>query len=239
MKLMVFDIETTGFLEDKNAVMTELAWVIWDTYGNRVINAESLLIDSIRGESDVEVPKLITELTGITAAMLLEHGVSVEAVLNRFTLAAEGCHAYVTRNGWLFDWPFLKREAARIDFLLHDLPLIDDRHDIPYPASKANTLSYVAADHGFLNPFPHSALGDAVTLMTVLQRGKYDMQAALESAKSPLVEVRAHVSFEKKDLAKEAKFFWEPNRKLWLKHMREAAAQKADFPFQFSIVGKL
>lgn len=229
MRLAVFDIETTGLLEDDKAVMTELGYAIWDIEDDRIVEAESEIVDI----KDKEVPEKITELTGITRRLSKIYGNSLKTILSHFGMVLKECDASLTRNGLRFDWPFLMREANREAVTLPKTILIDDYYDIEYPSwVTGGTLSHVAADHGFLNPFPHSALGDAMTLIRVMQLGKYNMKDAYESAKHPIVEVRAFVSYDDNHLAKERKFRWDPDRKIWWKRMREFRYVPEEYPFK-------
>lgn len=234
MKLLVFDIETTGLLEEPKAVMTEIGWAIWDYEDNRIIKTRSEIVNA----GNPEIPEFITNLTGITDRIVKKFGIEPREALDIFARDLNGCDAAVARNGVIFDWPFLQREAAREAFGLPERVLIDDRFDVSYPPSKANSLPYICADHGFLNPFSHSAFGDAVSLLTVLMRGGYDMKAAYESAQSPVVEVIAHVPFDRKDEAKNRKFSWNPDQKIWSRIMREASVKevstKEEWTFSFS-----
>ena len=49
---------------------------------------------------------------------------------------------------------------------------------------KTRSLPYLAADHGFLNPFPHRALFDVMTMIQIA--GMYDINEILKYADSPI-----------------------------------------------------
>src|SRR5208282_4762391 len=72
--------------------------------------------------------------------------------------------------------------------------------DLEVPERNSTRLTYMAADHAFLNPFPHRAMFDVMTMLKILDN--YDIGKVMELAKSPTVTVKAIVSFDQKDLAR-------------------------------------
>lgn len=234
MRILAFDLETTGLLEDESAVPIEIGWAVWDTITNRVHSCASALLRY----QQLVVPPAITKLTGITTELLEAESRQPATVLAAFEAQLAKSDAALARNGVGFDWPMLCRLSNILGAPLSSKPIIDDYIDIPYPDNvKGSSLSYIAADHGFLNPFPHSALGDALTLIRVMQLGKYDMAAALESAKHPMVKVRAYVGFDDNHLAKEHGFRWDPIGKIWWKTMRKNRYDAAAYVFKSEVVG--
>ena len=142
----------------------------------------------------------------------------------------------MARNGEMFDIPMLAR-SFDLEGMAFERPIcIDDTVDLEYPESiKGRTLSHIAADHGFLNPRPHSGLADVMTLIGVMEKGEYDWDKMLQSAKSPIINVIAKVSFDERQLAKDAAFRWNPDEKLWTKRMRGARYEWEKFPFTTDI----
>lgn len=48
-------------------------------------------------------------------------------------------------------------------------PWIDTTEDVPYPLEvKTRKLTHLAAEHGFVNPFPHRAVTDVLTTLRIL-----------------------------------------------------------------------
>lgn len=234
MRLLCFDLETTGLLEDETALPVELAWVIWDTTGyNRIVAAQSMLI-----EHETPVPEAPVALHGIDHKLTSDMGWDPRSALESFANDVSICDGLLTRNGVGFDWPMLCRLMDKVGFGMSKPPIIDDYLDIPYPASfRGNSLSYVAADHGFLNPFPHTALGDAMTLVRVMQVGKYDMHEALQSAMNQAIKVRAALTYDDKVIAEKSKFKWDPKTSVWQRSMRKHKYDAAEYPFKTDFVG--
>jgi DNA polymerase III alpha subunit (gram-positive type) len=230
MKLLTFDLETTGFPENPKAKVIELSWALWDVTSGRIVKAQSDLIDALGAE---EVPDEIVEITGITTLMLRQNGIRLRDAMIPFLAVMDYADGLFARNGIKFDRVMLERDCLEEGIELPRLPLIDDYVDVAYPPKMKNcTLSHVAADHGFLNPFPHSGLGDVMTLIRVMQVGGYDMKAALDSARTPMIEVQAHVSYQGRDLAKALGFKWNPEpEKTWTKVMRQGAYDPESYAF--------
>jgi DNA polymerase-3 subunit epsilon len=236
MRLCAIDFETTG-LDFKTDWITEVAYIIKDVGDPKPLALESMFIrpsftpDFLRQE--------IINLTKITYKHL-EGGVSCETAIG---LLANDIHNYgvdyiVAHNGQNFDKPMLEAVTARlglnIDFAT---PWLDTSVDIVYPPHMTSRrLTHLAAEHNFLNPFPHSALFDVETMLTILER--YDIHDVIARSKEPWVLIRAMVNFENKDKAKKRRFFWETigektYPKCWVKQVKasdlEKEKQEADF----------
>ena len=88
----------------------------------------------------------------------------------------------------------------------------------------------MAADHGFLNPFPHRAVTDALTMLKLA--GMYDWDETIKRSKSPIRTLIANVSFENKDLAKSAGFHWIAETKQWMLDIKECDLERTTFEFK-------
>ena len=83
------------------------------------------------------------------------------------------------------------------------------------PAITTRKLTHLAAEHGFLNPFPHRAVSDVLTMLKVLSH--YDIAPVLESARQPSFTVKACVSYDDREKAKARGYRWDAARKIWTK----------------------
>ena len=91
--------------------------------------------------------------------------------------------------------------------------------DIPYPSViRTRSLTALCAEHGFLNPFPHRALFDVAAMFKLLSN--YDINRIVEIAKTPIIWIRARVSYDARQKAKDEKFMWDPNNKFWVRQVR-------------------
>ena len=228
MLVLVFDLETTGLLEDENSTITEMAYIIYDIGAKRDVKAKSYLVGT-----NLAITQEIEELTGITNALLDNYGCDSRHLCSDFTRQVDYCNGIVfARNGEGFDIPMLKRFFGRHGYEMPEVTCLDDYLDLEYPANiKGKNLSHIAADHGFINMRPHSGLSDVMSSIAIMERGDYSWEKMLESAKSKVIEVQALVDFHQKDLAKEMKFIWEPGTKRWIKRLREYKHNSTNYGF--------
>lgn len=85
--------------------------------------------------------------------------------------------------------------------------------------STSRALKYVAADQGFLNPFPHRAPFDVITTFKVIEK---HLEELIINVNSPVVEIRAIGSdFDLKDVLKKRGYHWNASDKVWLTQISE------------------
>jgi len=108
-------------------------------------------------------------------------------------------------------------------------PVIDTMIHVPYPKNiKTRSLSHLAAEHKFLNPFPHSALSDVLTMLLVLEN--YDIDEVAKIAREPSAVYRAFVDFADRERAKALGFRWselegKTYEKCWIKRLRDSEVE--------------
>ncbi len=231
MRILAFDLETTGLNIGTDRI-TEIGYALYDAGNPIPMQVRSNFIKQEQPLSD-----LIKELTGITDELLAEFGRDRAEVLEEFI---DDLHKWkvelcVTHNGLYFDIPFIEAELKACNLILPPLPQADTKIDLPMEKELKHTnLVNMAAEHGFLNPFPHRAVFDALTCGKLFMQ--YPLSKILEVVHSPIVEVRAVVSYDDKDKAKAAGYFWDGPRKYWLKRMRLANFEKERNKCNFQVV---
>lgn len=234
----VVDVETTGLDLEKDYPV-EIGWVIAQVGDWRTIASRSLLtvppgFDGMRPE--------IEALHGLKGATVANFGTSGPAALACFygDLKALGVDYIVAHNGEMFDKPML----AKIHPGVKELPWIDTRADVEYPDSfVSRRLVHLAAEYGFVNPFPHTVVGDCLTTLMVLS--KQDFPRVVERAASPWVIVQAAVSYDDRDKAKKRRYNWERIDektvfpKKWVKKIKlcDLEKEKADAGFPVAAIG--
>lgn len=98
-KYIVWDLETTGF-DPRDSEITEIgAMVVVD---GQVVEKKSWLLNH-----GIEIPEKITEITGITKALLDAEGRDPKECMDEFLAMMNGVQAHLTHNGIRFDIPFL------------------------------------------------------------------------------------------------------------------------------------
>jgi len=221
------DFETTG-VDAKVDRITEIGAVLWDTDTGKPIDLINQLVDC---ENRPEISKKITELTGITEAMLKQHGISEEQAFSLIWPWVKTSNFIVAHNA-AFDKRFLESAVERNSWE-YDTPWICTLRDVPYPAHfKSKALNNLAMEHEFLNPFKHRAVFDVLTMLKVLSN--YNIEEVIQISSEKRYKVRAMVPFGRKDLAKERGYQWDSGDKTWTQELRESQLTKEiqDAPFQ-------
>lgn len=219
------DFETTGLnpLEDR---VIEVGAVLWDWDRQCPIQIFSELV-----ASGYPITPGAEKIHGIREKDIQDYGVPSAVILRDL----EGFIAradFVMAHNAPFDMAFRFNELKRIG-VSPDLKkqVIDTLVDLPIDQDKHTSmrLPHLAASHGFLNPFPHRAVFDVLTMLKIASQ--YSLDEILLRAKTPTVKVVAQVSFADKDLAKDAGFKWDGVGKVWFRTMKKTDVKKDVWPF--------
>lgn len=230
MILAGIDLETTGFDVESDHII-EIGVVFWDWEKQKPVDIYNELL---KGETYPQLPQEITKVTGITQEDLDNYGIHpVDAYMDILPMLRQADYI-VAHNGNEFDRPFFEKFGARYCQINKEElalpPWIDTMLDVPYPDEcKSRKLGYLAADHGFLNPFPHRAFADVLTMLKILSN--YNIEQVVKSATSktyylqavcekPWVDKRPKGEKET-DLAKARGYRWDGDKKIWVKAVKE------------------
>jgi DNA polymerase III alpha subunit (gram-positive type) len=212
MILLSLDFETTG-LDTQNDHVIEFGGVLFSTGQHKCLDSQGILV-----KTDKQVSQEITNITGVHPAALERFGYDQDIALDAMVDLMNAADHIIGYNVRRFDYRVAQAWAARHSRTLPTKTWIDLFQDLPVsvPVGK---LSHVAADHGILNLFPHSAMSDAQTVLAIAS--KYDPQLLLDRALSPVVVLQARAPRTDNDLVKRAKFRWNPTNKIWWKVVKE------------------
>lgn len=220
MLILGLDFETTGMEPEIHSV-TEVGAVLWETEIHSPVRAQGYLVNP--GEGAVWDPACLN-MNGINPRTCEKFGYPSEKGLKQLLMWYNQADVLCAHNGNHFDKKFLKKWCERHDFEVDEKLWIDTMLDLPFPPKTARRLTYMAAEHGFLNPFPHRALFDVMTMLKILDQ--YPIDQVIKLAQSPLVLIEAVVSYEAKDLAKAAGYYWKGEKKQWLKDVKQCHMQE-------------
>jgi DNA polymerase III alpha subunit (gram-positive type) len=219
MILLALDFETTGLDTTQTGDdVIEFGAVLYSTTQKKCLDNQGSLV-----KTDKVVTQEITEITGITQAAVNRFGYDQESVLETIFALMEDSDAIIGKNVRRFDQPLLYSWASRHGRIPPVKVWIDIEFDLPWRVP-VSTLSHMAADHGILNLFPHSALADCQTTLAIA--AKYDADLLLKRAQSPVVVLRSLEPMSNKDAVKKAKFRWSPGRKIWWKPVKETDVEE-------------
>ena len=225
------DIETTG-LDFEADRITEIGAVLADTDKWQPLQ----LVDHLIDIDGFKISADITELTGIDNDLLKRCGIPFElAIMDVQRIIAKGEYV-IAHNGTGFDRPFLEKQCAlHTGGVFTDRPWIDSITDIPYPDTfKTRKLTYLAAEHGFLNPFAHRAVFDCLTALKIMSN--YPFSEVVRLQQSPTVRVVAkNLPFSRKDEAKDLGFYWDGEKKVWFKNFKQIHVLSMSFPFEIEM----
>jgi DNA polymerase-3 subunit epsilon len=136
--------------------------------------------------------------------------------------------AYLAHNA-SFDQSFLKRDA---------IPFVDSMRQIEWPVpcgSKA--LVAIALAHGVGVASAHRAMADCDTLSRLLTRVHemgVDLEQLIARAMLPRVKIKALVSYDDRQLAKDARFQWDGDTKTWWREFIEG--EVPEFAFKTRVI---
>lgn len=233
MIILSLDFETTGLDKNSDRVI-EVGAILYSTTLAQMLYCHTDLV-----RSDVLVSKEITEITGIRQAMVTKFGVESKTALTRLLDMVDEAEAIVGQNIVDFDMPFLVNWAAREKEIVPDRLVIDTYTDLP--GVDAKHLGYMAADEGFVNPFPHRALADALTVLKLIslhdgKRKPSTFEDIVTRAKSPRVTVAAQITREQNQLARKRGYRWAPApRNVWHKTFKELDLERESKEAPFNI----
>ena len=200
MILLSLDFETTGLNPAKEEV-TEVGAVLWSTINNRAMETASYFVKVSRPISEE-----ITRLTGISQIMIDKFGYEQQDAFDKLQEMIQQADAYVGQNVVRFDKRFYEQWAKRMGTVPIEKLWIDTRTDLPGVESKH--LGYMAADAGFLNPFPHNAVSDCLTVLRLVSMHPIDK--VVERAKSPVVIFKQMSPLRRMHWRKQRKYAWAP-----------------------------
>ena len=162
-------------------------------------------LNSWLSDTPRDIPLEVSRLTGISAQLTAGRSIPWNDLAERLTAAT-----VVIAHHAEFERSFL-RDFAR------DARWACSMTHIDWEAKgfRTRALNYLAADHGFVNPFPHRALTDCLTTFRLVTPYLAEL---LENRTMPMILVQAFGSaYETKDQLRERRYRWNPGDRVWEK----------------------
>lgn len=232
MRGLFIDFEATD--KDVNtARITQVALSLYDIPNKKELYHNSHLV---LPDGDFTFDPVAAQITGLSIDQLNEFGESLSYTLTILERIFQNCQYIIAHNLHQYDLPLFKNELKRLGREEFQLPsLIDTRFDVPWPEHiETRKLAYLGAEYGIVNPSAHSARHD-VDIMAKLFF-MFPFEAIAERASSPQVWVRANVSYENKDKARNRRFMWDAKNKWWVKLYKQCDLEKETFDFEYFIL---
>lgn len=218
---LILDTETTGFDPKQDAII-EIAVTLFDLKHAQPVQSYASLIRCDRNEAE--------SVNGIPVPMLKvaqDLGDAWVTVLHlvRGCKEVAGAQVVIAHNAE-FDRQFVPDLG---------LPWVCSEEDIRWPhrEARAGSLAHLALSLGLGVASAHRAMADVDTLCRIFTRlaeQGTDLPKLIAHAMRPKATFYALVPYEKKDLAKEHGFRWDPDLKEWWRRM--AVADTKALPFK-------
>jgi DNA polymerase-3 subunit epsilon len=223
-RVIILDTETTGVTE--NDWIVEIAVILYDLLAATPVITYSTLI---KCETNAAA-----RVNGISDSLLQSVPDDQKATLKTMlTYLVREADAVIAHQAG-FDKGFVLRDLDGFGF--DGLPWICSMRHIDWPKySKSKSLVNMALAHGVPIISAHRALTDCDILARMLTRTHelgHSLPDLMKVALEPRILVQAMVSYDNRQIAKDADFEWDHNPKFpkkWLKEVRES--EISSFPF--------
>jgi DNA polymerase-3 subunit epsilon len=237
MKILGIDLETNGLDVQKCAVV-EIGLCLWDTDRHVSLRTAGFLVNDTASPTYGDWA-VCEKLSGITKADIDQFGIDPKQTYTTFRDFTKSADIILAANGLKFDKLVIDAYKRRYKIDTAECPWLD-LYQFPFPDTcKHRNLLYLAAYYGFINPFPHRALSDTLTMMKIASN--FDIPAIVQRQNAPSVSLVARVSYQKRALASERGFIWHSTRKLWYKVILESELEAltpvlTGYPFEVEFV---
>ena len=146
----------------------EVGAVLWDWNLSQPVKMISELID----EPDrLKISEEVEELTGLNDQILSDwafKGEEIRTFLVQLTKTMEKADYCMAHNSIGYDQPMLEAMFKRYDLEMPNKPWINTLSDIEFPKRmKFHSMAMLEHSHGFINPFPHRALTDVLSMLKI------------------------------------------------------------------------
>lgn len=208
---VIVDVETTGINPETDKIIEIGVLQFMLNEGEQPI-----ITAMYSGLEDPGFPltEEIKAITGITDAALKDQKINWSYVAELIN----GSEIAVAHNA-AFDRGFLMKRQELTPLDVHWACSM--RH-IAWDKKKMQTraLNYLAADHGFVNPFAHRALFDCATTFRLISPHLEEL--IFRSYKREIEILAQHAPYEQKDKLKKRSYRWNDKARVWCKVILES-----------------
>ncbi len=207
---VVLDLETTGLNPEVDRII-EIGLIEFGVGES----GKPEILNMYGGLEDPEQPITpeLQKLTGLNDGMLKGQKIDwefVRKILERSAL--------VVAHNAQFDRSFMQRRSEYSGLDPHWA--CSQKHiDWETKGFRTRALNYLAADHGFVNPFAHRALFDCATTYRLIE--PYFTELVQRSYYREWRILATHAPFETKDILRNNRYRWDNQRRVWFKDVLE------------------
>lgn len=223
----------------------EIGAVLWDWGHSQPVKIISELINEV---DHLPISQEVEDITGINDSMLESwgaKGLEIHEILKNLSELMKKTDYIMAHNGGGYDYPMLKAMFKRYDMEMPEKVWIDTMTDIEYPSKlQGRSLALLEHGHGFVNPFPHRAVTDVLSMLKVASQ--YSLTRMGKMARSPMVTITAALKApnwkdpaavkefnEIKNKVAKSRFRWNPSDKEWTKEVHKILIDEGKVQFDF------
>jgi DNA polymerase-3 subunit epsilon len=234
MLLLTIDLETSGLNLNQDKIV-ELGMAMYNLEKKTIVRMMGTLVTPST-EIPVERWEAAEKIHNIPWSVLQSCGMP-EATAFKYFLSWYNTADYIAgHNILLFDKLFLETWTESYGQKLAKKLWVDTTSDLPVRSTKL--IWMLAEQCGFVNPFPHRALFDALGVLKLITH--FDPQVVIERAKLPSVTVQAQVSYDERDKARERGYRWESKTRQWIRTMKicDVSKEQAEAGFPIMVLNE-
>lgn len=250
---MVLGLDLEGVNEDliNSGVNTnvdrviEIGAVLWDC---EKLQPVKMISELVKEDDHLPITQELTDLTGIDSEMLEDwalKGEEIKQVLIKLSELIDQADAIMAHNGEQYDKPMIEALYRRFHFNIPEKTWIDTIHHVEYPAKIfGKSMPLLEHAHGFINPFPHRAVTDVLSMLKIASN--YDFNRMLKLAQSQKVRLVAALDapnwknkqeveeFNKiKNRVAKSRFRWDGQKKVWTKEVPKLLVDEGKIDYDF------
>ncbi len=214
--ILGLDFETTGTNPHAEGFeVIEVGAALLNGLTGQLIEMHSWLIST-----NVDIPDSVMKLTGLDNRILALEGHHLKIVDEELSYLIQRAD-YLCAHNHGYEKAVLELFLGLAWGKAESKQWIDTMTDLPNGVGNSN-LTTVAANHRFINPFPHRALPDVLIMLAVL--AQYDFAEVERNVLAESVELSIYIPFnggeESREQAKALGYRWNPERKIWVKTVK-------------------
>ncbi len=250
---LVLGIDLEGMNKDliysgvdiKTDRVIEIGAVLYDWNLNQPVKILSELIDEVDHLPISEEVEMITGINDPTLEKWGAKGTKIHEILGNLKDLMDQADYLMAHNGHGYDIPMLRAMFNRYDLEMPEKTWIDTMVDIEFPRKMTGrSMALLEHSHGFINPFPHRAVTDVLSMLKIAS--KYELNRMGKLAESPRVTLVASLRApnwkdpaavqefnEVKNKVAKSRFRWNPTKKEWTKEVHKVLIDEGKIKYDF------
>jgi len=238
------DLQFSG-VDIKTDRVIEVGAVLWDWQAKQPVKILSELINEV---DHLPISEEVEAITGINDHLLENWGAKgqeIHGVLEQLKNLINKADYLMAHNAPSYDIPMLRAMFSRHGLEMPEKTWIDSMTDIEFPpVMTGRSMALLEHSHGFINPFPHRAVTDVLSMLKIASQ--YSITRITKLAESPKVTLVASLKAPNwndpvavnefnavKNKVAKSRFKWNPTKKVWTKEIHKILIDEGKINFDF------